>query len=65
MSGSWLDPAAVTIGRDVEMTYFEKMQVYERVPRSDQLKTRGKIIGTKRIDVNKGDLDNANIRCLY
>ena len=45
--------------------FLEKMQVYERVPRSDQLKTRGKIIGTTWIDVNKGDLDNPNIRCRF
>ena len=62
VSGSWLDPAAVKVGRDVEMTYFEKMQVYERVPRAEQKKIQGKIIGTKWIDVNKGDFDNPNIR---
>ena len=42
VSGSWLDPAIVKRGHDVEMTFFEKVQVYERVPRSDQLKTQGR-----------------------
>ena len=63
VSGSWLDPAAVKRGRDVEMTFFKNMQVYERVPGSDQLKAQGTIICTKWIDVSKGDLDNPNIRC--
>ena len=39
------------------------MRVYDRVPRSEQMETGGKIIGTKWIDVNKGDIDRPNIRC--
>ena len=31
------------------------MQVYSRVPRSHQLQTAGKTIGTRWLDVNKGD----------
>ena len=42
---------------------FEGMKVYERVPRAEQYKTGGKIIGTKWIVVNKGDIDKPNIRC--
>ena len=45
------------------MSFFESMRVYDRVPRSEQAATGGKIIGTKWIDVNKGDFDNPRIRC--
>jgi hypothetical protein len=38
------------------------MGVYDRVPRSEQRESGGKIIGTKWIDVNKGDFDNPKIR---
>ena len=63
VSGALLDPAMVHAGRATEMAFFEGMKVYERVPRAEQHKTGGKIIGTKWIDVNKGDIDKPNIRC--
>ena len=37
--------------------------VYNRVPRTEQKETNGKIIGTKWIDKNKGDINNPKIRC--
>ena len=57
------DAKLVKAGRVVEMDYFKSMGVYERVPRSEQLETKGKVIGTKWIDTNKGDFENPNIRC--
>ena len=63
VSGAVLDPEAVRLGRSVEMKYFEDMKVYDRVPRSEQAQTGGKIVGTKWIDVNNGDIENPNIRC--
>jgi hypothetical protein len=63
VSGAMLDPKLVRKGRDTEMEFFNGMKVYDRVPRSEQAQTGGKIIGTKWIDVNKGDLDRPNIRC--
>ena len=63
VSGAALDPAAVHKGRGVEMDYFRSMRVYDRVPRSEQAVTGGPIIGTKWIDINKGDADHPNIRC--
>ena len=45
------------------MDLFESRRVYDRVPREDQIKTGGRIIGTKWIDVNKGDIDHPNIWC--
>ena len=63
VSGALLDPKLVHAGRATEMKFFDGMKVYDRVPRSEQAETGGKIIGTKWIDVNKGDLDHPNIRC--
>ena len=47
-TGAWLDPNLVREGGAVEMKFFKDMGVYDC----------GKIIGTKWIDVNKGDFDN-------
>ena len=45
------------------MKFFNDMRVYDRVDRSEQAETGGPIIGTKWIDINKGDGENTNIRC--
>ena len=45
------------------MGVFKDMGVYERVPRTEQAESDGKVIGSKWIDVNKGDMDNPKIRC--
>ena len=63
VSGALLDPELVHAGRATEMKFFNGMKVYDRVPRSDQARTGGKIIGTKWIDVSKGDLEHPNIGC--
>ena len=44
------------------MDFFESMGVYDYLPRSEQKLTGGKIIGTKWIDVNKGDSENPRLR---
>lgn len=41
--------------RDEEMSYFKRLRVYDIVPRSDQIAMGGKVIGTRWVDVNKGD----------
>ena len=41
---------------------FKSMGLYDYVPRTEQKLTGGKIIGTKWIDVNKGDSDNPRLR---
>ena len=65
VSGACLDPGLVRAGRGVEINFFETMGVYERVPRTEQQQTKGKIIGTKWIDTNRGYFDNPRIRsCL-
>ena len=62
VSGASLDPALVHMARATEIEYFKGMGVYERVHRSEQQQTKGKIIGTKWIDTNKGDSANPKIR---
>ena len=44
------------------MSYFRKLGVYKVVPRSHQKLTGGKIIGTRWVDVNKGDAESPNYR---
>ena len=44
------------------MSYFRKFGVYKVVPRSHQKTTGGKVIGTRWVDVNKGDAENPNCR---
>ena len=52
----------VKAARALEMKYFEKLGVYEKVSRSDQKRTGGKLIGTRWVDVNKGDGVNIDYR---
>ena len=62
VSGTELVSGLVMRARAEEMEYFRKLGVYEVVPRSMQKLTGGKIIGTRWVDVNKGDIDNPNCR---
>ena len=55
-----LDPDLVTKARQLEMEYFRGMKVYDKVPRSSAAGC--KIIRTRWIDVNKGDLASPNYR---
>ena len=63
ISGALLDPKLVHEGRAPEMKFFNCVRVYDWVSRDEQRQTGGKVIGTKWIDVNKGDIDRPNIRC--
>ena len=65
VSGADFDPKLVKAGRAVEMGLFKNMAVYDRVLRAGQKETRGKVIGTKWIDTNKGDIDNPKIRSRF
>ena len=62
VSNAELVPKLVREARDLEMAYFKKLGVYERVPRSYQVQTGGKIIGVRWVDVNKGDATDTNYR---
>lgn len=55
VSGKYLDPERVAAAREAEMSYFRKMNVYTKVPRSEVKRTGGRLIGTRWIDVNKSD----------
>ena len=57
-----LSPDLVKAARQIEMDYFEKMQVYDRVPRDHQKHTHGKIVGVRWVDINKGDIEDPNYR---
>ena len=54
-----LNAKDVRAPRDLEMQYFERLRVYDRVDRSEIKRTEGKLIGTRWVDVNKGDSTNA------
>ena len=56
------DAEDVKKARKLELEYFEKLGVYTRVPKSHQLRTGGKIIGTRWVDVDKGDETERNYR---
>ena len=62
VSGVELVPELVKAARAEEMAYFKKLGVYKIVPRSHQKRTGGKIIGTRWVDVNKGDSECPNCR---
>ena len=62
VSGNSLVPALVRTARDEEIAYFIKRGVYKIVPRSHQRSTGGKIIGTRWVDVNKGDAEQPDCR---
>ena len=57
-----LNPVLMRKAREVEMEYFERLGVYERVPRSHQVAIGGKIIGVRWVDVNKGDSTDPDYR---
>ena len=58
VSGTQPDAEKVQKARQEEMRYFEDMQVYRRVDRSQIAVTNGKGIDTRWIDINKGDALN-------
>ena len=57
-----LDKEMVIQARQLEMQYFRKMQVYEKVPRGEAKQKGCKIITTRWLDTNKGDDVEPNYR---
>ena len=56
VTGTMLDPDLVMEARKAEMVFFKKMNVCEKVPKSDCYKETGKApIGVRWVDVNKQD----------
>ena len=62
VTGLPLDPNQVDIARQAELTYIDKMQVWEVIPRETAIKEGWKIIQTRWIDINKGDDKRPNYR---
>ena len=52
----------VSAARALEMEYFEKLRVYDRLDRSEVARTGGKLIEARWVDVNKGDSVNVDCR---
>ena len=44
------------------MEYFDKFHMYDRVARSEVMRTGGKPIGVRWVDVSKGDTTDRNYR---
>ena len=53
--GNMLIPDKVVEARGTEMQYFQRMKVYDIVPREMILQVGGKLIDTRWIDTNKAD----------
>ena len=64
MTNVELNAGDVRAARDLEMQYFERLRVYDRVDRSEIKRTGGKLIGTRWVDVNKGDSTKVDCRSL-
>ena len=63
VTGKELDPELVRKARAKEIAYFRAMGVYRKVPISEAYKWTSKApIGTRWVDVNKGDSDNPDYR---
>ena len=60
-SGAELDVEIVKEARRLEIEYVKGRNVYSKVRRSDVPKG-GKVVKTKWVDINKGDLENMNVR---
>ena len=62
ITGKPLDHKLAADARKLEIDFFRKMGVYEKVPRWKAREAGGKVVTTRWIDVNKGDLRNPNYR---
>jgi len=62
VTGEILDPKEVIKARLKEVTYIRQKDVYKKITRREALRRGIKIVGTRWIDVNKGDAENPNHR---
>ena len=62
ITGRPLDHKLASEARKLEMDFFKRMRVYEKVLRWKAREDGGKVVTTRWIDVNKGDLRNPNYR---
>ena len=56
VSGAWLDPEAVRQARRLEIEYIKKMKVWNVIDRAEATRRGILVIGTKWVDINKGDI---------
>ena len=62
VTGQELSPSEVRKARMTEARYVEKKRVWRKITRREALRRGIKIIGTRWIDVNKGDKDHPDLR---
>ena len=60
VSNENLVPGLLRGARAVEVEYFNKLAVCEKVPRGHQEASGGKIIGVRWVDVSKRDAQDVN-----
>ena len=64
VTGEELDPKLVRQGEQDEMKRFKQMKVYDYVLRGEAKKnSNGKFIGVRWVKVNKGTVEDPNVRC--
>ena len=62
VSGRVLDHELAVKARKLEMDFFRKMRVYDKVPRAVSTRDGCRVISTKWVDINKGDQKAPNYR---
>ena len=62
VSGRVLDHEFAVKARKLEMDFFRKMRVYDKVPRAVATRDGCRVISTKWVDINKGDQKAPNYR---
>ena len=62
VTGQELSPSEVRKARMTEARYVEKKRVWRKITRREALRRAIKIIGTRWIDVNRGDKDHPDLR---
>ena len=65
LTGATLDPREVSKARLKELRYINDKSVYKKIPRSEAVSKGIRILKTKRIDINKGDLEHPNYRSRF
>ena len=64
-TGESLDPKEVRKARSIEMAYVRSKGVWEKISRSEACRRGIKIIQTRWLDINKGDMWNPNYRSRF
>ena len=65
VTGLDLDAKEVMKARQKELQYIEDKKVWKRIPREQARKNGWKVIQTRWIDINKGDIDSPNYRSRF